>query len=691
MSENFDIYRRLVADFADDAFVVTDATGRIEWINDAFTSMTGYSLEDIRGSKPGAFLQGVDTSVDSVSTMSSAIASGEPCAVDVTNYTKSGQEYIAAIKIVPIKGPDGTIERFVSVQRDITADARQRDKLLDHKAFQDALDQQAIVSVADRTGRISYVNSQFCDISGFSQDELIGQNHRILNSGENPKGFFADMWQQLAKGSVWHGEICNRAKDGSLYWVDTTIVPVRGHDDRIIRYVSIRYDITARKQDQANIHALVFEDSLTGLANRRSFLNHLEALAGQQRQENVQETLLCCVLDVDDLRAVNEQYGTIAGDTVLIEIARRLSAELRAPCLAARMAADDFAFSFLASGQGDDLAFDLDSLHERLAEPIKAGDTYIQPSLTLGASRFAEAFRSSESAMMNADSALFHAKQSGGNMISLFDPVMRQQRVRRSKVKEILNAAIRDQAFTVALQPILNIQSGELHAFEALARLSHNGMQIAPSEFIPIAESSGMMQAIGHQLLTVALDSYAHLCLVANFQGRLGINIAPAQLRDKRLANTFLSALNTRDISPSQITIELTETALLDDNSDCVLRNLSKLQEEGIRVALDDFGTGFSSISHLRKFDVEKVKIDRSFITNLHKSRQDQDLVRGLIDLCHSLKIAVVAEGVEAPAHLELLKTFGCDLSQGYWHAKPMPLDQTVAYVRSFASKACVA
>jgi predicted signal transduction protein with EAL and GGDEF domain len=374
----------------------------------------------------------------------------------------------------------------------------------------------------------------------------------------------------------------------------------------------------------------------------------------------------------------------MAGDAVLVGIAQRLSSELRPSCLAARMAGDDFAFTFLEGSRVDGSAIDLEDLHKRLSAPILVGESYIKPSLSIGVCRFADAFRSGENAMINADVALLDAKRSGGGAISLFDPAMRQRRVRRGLIKDVLRAAIRDHKFNVELQPIIDIPSGQLHGFEALARLRHNDISVAPSEFIPIAESSGLIHEVGEQLLSAALSCYSSLRRTANFQGRLGVNVAPAQLRNPRFADALLSDVDAKNVAPEQITVELTETALLETDSNAVAQNLLQLQNRGMRIALDDFGTGFSSLSHLRMFNVEKVKIDRSFITNLHEKQQDQDLVRGLIDLCHSLKISVVAEGVELPAHFELLKAFGCDLSQGYWHAKPMPLDQAVGYVRSF-------
>jgi PAS domain S-box-containing protein len=249
----------LVARFTDNAVIITDREGHIEWVNEGFTRISGYTLDEVVGRKPGHFLQGPETDPETVKLMSQAIHNGESIQTEIVNYTKDGRPYWLAINISPVYDHQHNLIRFIAIESDITHQKEMermlRAALKESRDVMNALDQSAILSIADPEGRILEVNERFCTITGYSADELIGQDHRIFKSGVHPPEFFADLWQTIKAGRIWRNEICNRAKDGHLFWVDTTIVPVIGEDGQPERYLAVRFDITARKKSEEQLRA----------------------------------------------------------------------------------------------------------------------------------------------------------------------------------------------------------------------------------------------------------------------------------------------------------------------------------------------------------------------------------------------------------------------------------------------------
>ena len=650
------------------------------WVNPAFSRMSGYDLPDMLGRRPAEILQGHDTSHESRAELGNAIATRTPCRTDIVNYKKSGARYIAEINLSPIFGPDGTLTHFVAVQRDVTKERAIAQENVDFKAYQRALEMQAIVSVADRRGRITFVNQKFCEISGYSEEELIGQTHRIVNSGHHDRPFFVDMWRTIRSGNTWHGEVCNKTKEGELYWVDTTVVPVHGARGEILRYVSTRIDITDRKRAVAELMRQAETDALTGLSNRSRFSMELRRTthAGLSTESDNEDLVL--MLDLDHFKELNDSRGHHVGDLLLKETARRLVKFIGPSGTVSRLGGDEFAAIVPGSRASDPDPF-LSELHRKLCEATTLEGVVYLPSCSMGVARHPKDGRTAEGLQINANVALYDAKRNGRNTWRYFNAGVRQMLDQRNTVRAILRDALDRDGFDVVLQPVCGAKTREHAGFEVLARLTHEGQLVPPDQFIPVAEEYGLIPQIGRNVLAKGLSAFRAMKANGLQPGFIAINVAAPQLRDQGFAEEVLDLLFHYGLPASDLVVEITETALIGRSIDIVAKTLAEFREMGVAVALDDFGTGFSSLAHLREFPVDKIKIDKSFVQDLENRPADRALVKGLVELARSLDLDVVAEGVETPDQFSYVRDVGCDFVQGFFHARPLSIDDAFSFL----------
>lgn len=672
----------LIVEHVCDGIVLTNAEGNVVWINAAFTAMSGYELSDMRGKRPGDMLQGELTTPESKAALARAIRQQIPLTVDIVNYTKSGQPYTSQINIAPIFG-NGVLTHFVAVQRDVTTQRTLAQESIDFKAYQKALDQQAIVSVTDARGKITYVNPKFSAISGYSAEELIGKTHRVVNSGTHEPGFFRDMWAKIKTGLTWHGEVCNRTKDGNLYWVDTTVVPVHDARGEIVRYVSTRYEISERKIAEAELRRMAQVDALTGMANRVRFNHEVKQSVAAAISSPDRKGGIVAMFDLDHFKDLNDSLGHNSGDLLLKEIARRLIAFHGPDCLVSRLGGDEFAALIPADVMGPDEQSFIRALHQFACEPVLLGDRMYMPSFSMGVTRFPADAETVEGLMINADMALYEAKRNGRNQWCFFDPKVRTKLEYREHLKMVLSEAIEHDLFEIAMQPYCCLSTGAHRGFEILARLMHDGKPVPPDHFVPLAEELGLIAVIGRTILKKALEARRRMIEAGLFPGQIAINVAAPEFRETGFVEGLEAALFKHATNPQDLTVEITETALIGRSTEKVAKALIQLQYLGVKVALDDFGTGFSSLSHLRDFHVNKIKIDKSFVKDLEHDEGDRALVDGLIALARRLGLEVVAEGVETQAQLEYLRQCGCNYLQGYIHSKPLSVEEAISFLTS--------
>jgi diguanylate cyclase (GGDEF)-like protein/PAS domain S-box-containing protein len=558
---------------------------------------------------------------------------------------------------------------FVEMHRDITelrlAEIRAEAARQELIEKQYAIDQAVIVAITDVSGTITYANDRFCDISGYSREELLGNNHRILRSGIHSREFFRKMYRCLAQGNVWRGELCNRAKNGDLYWVDTVITPQLGPEGKPVAYMAIRVDITARKKAEAQIYHAARHDVLTGLLNRAALLEDLS-----QRLERPQQKLIVYLLDLDGFKCVNDTLGHAAGDALLKQLSSRLKSITSKGDLVARLGGDEFAIVQVSSGDECEQATWLSgAVLEIVCAPFLIESQEVSVGVSVGISLAPTHGHTASELLHKADLALYRVKSEGRNGFQFFQDEMHRRAQSRNRLVNELRASVARGDFELHYQPVFDARTLRLRGMEALVRWRHptKGL-LYPDQFIGMAEETGLMGTLGKWTLQQA-------CAEALFwpdEIKLAVNISPAQFRGGSLFDNILCVLVETGLSPHRLELEVTESMLLQDREENLLL-FRQLKNIGISIALDDFGIGYASLGSVVSFPFDKVKIDRSFTRELLNNPASKAVVASIMTLARGLDVQVTAEGVETNEQLAYLSEEGVDLVQGYLLGKPSP------------------
>lgn len=601
---------------------------------------------------------------------------------DYEYIDEKGTQIYCAAMLVPDLNVDGSIEGVVVIVSDTTIREIARRQVLtswrEVCELNAALDAHAIVAVTDANGVITRVNDKFCVISQYSRSELIGKTHRLINSGHHPKSVFIDLWKKVSGGEVWSGELCNKAKDGSLYWVYTTIMPFLGADGVPLQYIAIRADITARKNAEQEAQRLAFHDELTGLPNRRLMRDRLKhAIAFAARESRYGALLL---LDLDNFKDVNDTWGHAQGDELLREVSNRLLSGLRQADTVARLGGDEFVL--LLSDLGSDLekasihAGDIgDKIRESLARPYDRNGETVNMSTSIGVVLFLSADSDLDELLKQADMALYSAKAAGRNRLSFFDPALQTEITSRALLLRDLRQGIERDELRLFYQPIVNTERRIL-GVEALVRWQHPELGLVPpSRFITLAEQTSLIHPIGLWVLQTAcaqLAQWAHQPDCAHWT--VAVNVSERQFNDPEFVCIVERAIDQSGADARLLRLEITESTLHADLNN-TLYKMNALRRRGVEFSLDDFGTGYSSLSYLKKLPLNHLKIDKSFIDDVLSDPNDSAIVRTILALARNLDLHVIAEGVETDAQMDFLVNCGCAAFQGYLFSRPVPVE----------------
>lgn len=534
------------------------------------------------------------------------------------------------------------------------------------KELKAAIDEAVIIAVTDQKGTITDLNDRFCEISKYNREELIGQNHRILNSGFHSKEFFINMWKTIGNGQTWQGDICNRAKDGSLYWVQTTIVPFLNEKGKPYQYISIRTDITEQKNVQM-INHFANHDILTGLPNRRFLAQKLNQLI--EKNKKVQSEFALFFIDINRFRYINDALGHNIGDLFLVEVAKRFRSIDKNGNSFYRLNGDEFVLLLEDISLLSETASNLMTIFEK---PFTFNKYDFYSSISVGISIYPQHGNDVDNLLVNADLAMYVAKTRKGNQYEIFKNTMQGKNdyilIFESKLRNALN----EDLLEIYYQPKMDVKTEQLIGMEALLRWKDDELgQIPPSEFIPFAEECGLIGDIGEWVLKQTALQIKEWEKQFQFNLRVAVNISPLHFKEPNFVSKLVEILEETKVSPENIEIEITEMSMMDYN-DALIGKIQELKELGLTVAIDDFGTGYSSLGYLKEFPVDTLKIDRTFILNISEGESGVAMVAAIIALAHALKLKVVAEGVETHEEMEILKKYNCEYVQGYYFSRPL-------------------
>lgn len=538
----------------------------------------------------------------------------------------------------------------------------------------------AAIMLADAQQRIQRVNAAFCRLTGYRAEEVIGKTPKILASGRQGPIFYARMWQSLRESGSWEGEIWNRRKCGEIYPEWLIINALRDAEGEPAGYVATFSDISKLKHAESEIQHLAFYDPLTALPNRRLLLDRLEQARVSGKRKAEHGALL--IIDIDNFKILNDTLGHDIGDHLLIEVACRLKQCIRECDTAARQGGDEFAVMLdaldphpkMAAISAEAVA---EKVREELARPVmlNQGQEYYCTA-SIGVSLFHGQDKTVDTLLKQADIALYKAKESGRNATRFFDQAMQTTLDQRARLETGLRHALVRDEFVLHAQPLVDRGSGLVGAELLLRWLPAGQALVPPDEFIPLAEESGLIVPIGLWVLDQAC------AILRRWDGDpgkrelyLAVNVSARQFRQPDFVDQVSAALARHGTDPRRLRLELTESLLL-DKIDEVVSKMRALCLLGVRFSLDDFGTGYASLSYLKKFPFQQLKVDRSFVRDIMTDPDAAAIIRAIIAMGRSLRLSVVAEGVESQEQYAYLVEHGCTLFQGYMFGRPQALEQ---------------
>jgi diguanylate cyclase (GGDEF)-like protein/PAS domain S-box-containing protein len=526
------------------------------------------------------------------------------------------------------------------------------------------------VFITDSMGEILEINRAFTQITGYGPEEAIGKTPNLLRSGRHDESFYRRLWDALGEEGRWQGEVWNRRKNGEIYPQWLSISRVQNEPGETLNYVAVFSDISSLRHSQEQLEYLAHHDPLTDLPNRLLFTARLEhALATVMRRH---KQLAVLFLDLDRFKIVNDSLGHSVGDKVLKRVAHRLASVVRHEDTVARLGGDEFIVLLedLASASGaSEVA---EKLIHALEEPFSTDGHDLFLSVSVGISLAPDDGRDVDTLVRNADTAMYKAKSTGRGTYQFYESHLTATAFERVVLESHLRRALERQEFRLAYQPQVHMPSGRIVGAEALLRWEHPDMGLVmPDRFLPLLEESGLILPVGEWILDTACRQAARWRAAGLQLERLAVNLAGIQIERYGLEDVIQRLLEETGLEPSVLEIEITENLFMQD-PERVVQVLDRLRALGVQIAIDDFGTGYSSLAYLKRLPIDKLKIDRSFIRDIPGDTDDEAITRAIIGLARTLRLNVIAEGVENQAMVEFLTKEGCDLAQGFRYGAPM-------------------
>ncbi|MBA1274893.1 putative bifunctional diguanylate cyclase/phosphodiesterase [Stutzerimonas azotifigens] len=572
------------------------------------------------------------------------------------------------------RGQDGRVRRMIGTRRDVTALRQQvEQQKLAATVFEAA--GEGIV-ILDASYRVLAVNQACCTLSGYRREELLGRSVARLASSETSQRQYAAVREALESHDRWEGELIETRRNGEVYpqWVQLQVV--RNEQGRVAHVVGFISDLSLRHKVEERLRYLTFYDDLTGLANRSLLKVRLQEACQRVRQNG--RNLAVLYIDLDRFNLLNESLGHEIADELLVEVSRRLAHSLSEADTLARLSGDEFVVLLDTYASLSSLARLGSRLLSRIRKPITVGGHELVVSASIGVSLMPDNAREGSALLRQANMAVQHAKHLGGNTLQFFTERLRASSLESLQLENQLRKALDEGQLELFYQPRLCLANDRLEAAEALVRWRHpqQGL-IGPAQFIPLAEATGLIIPLGEFVLRQACAQARRWQQQGLAELRISVNLSVKQLRQGNLVSLVRQVLEETGLPPGLLELELTESQMLDDIENAI-DTCRLLRALGVSLAIDDFGTGYSSLSYLKRFPVDYVKIDKSFIAELEQSGEDAAIIRAIIAMAHNLELKVVAEGVETQGQMDFLKAHGCDEIQGYLLSPPVEPERFV-------------
>lgn len=638
-------------------------------VNEAFMAVTGYSRDEAVGrtdEELGLWVSADDRAAIVKTLRQSGSVTGRDWQVRI----KSGdiRDVFGSFEVVQL----GNEQCLLMIAQDVTA-RRQAEAHM--KKLSSALEQTAdAVMITNRDGIIEYVNSAFIATTGFAMEEVLGKRPNIINSGKQGVEFYRKFWSTILAGEVYNDVFINKRKDGSLYYEEKTVTPLKDDDGAITHFISTGHDITARMQTQERLQFLAHHDVLTGLPNRSLFMDRLkQALAYARWNKRLVAVLF---FDIDRFKNINDTLGHEVGDQLLQLIAQRLEGCLRERDTVARFGGDEFVVVLNDIATSADVGSLAKKILAAMRPPFVINNVTLHIAGSIGISLFPGDGEESGTLLSKADTAMYRAKDMGRNHYQFYSVEMGVRAFERFAMENKLRLALERNEFVLHYQPQIDARSGRIIGTEALLRWQHPDFGLVPPlEFIPLLEETGLIIPVGEWVLRAACGQLAEWRKSGWEQLRMAVNLSSIQFGNPGLLPVITKMLANLGLAAHRLELEITESVLMHrDKTTASL--LSTLDEMGVRLGLDDFGTGYSSLSYLRRFPIDTLKIDRSFVRDIPDDPEDTAITRAIISMAQSLKLELIAEGVENRVQADFLQSLGCHVLQGFFFSRPLPAEE---------------
>lgn len=659
------------------------ATGRLEWSEEIYrifgvdSAETQPTYEMFQESVHPGDRQAVANAVEE------ALEGGKPYSIEHRIILPDGSERHVHERGEVQRDEFGNPSGMVGTVQDVTEiKSYERHIELSTSVFENIAEG---VIVTDTEGTIQFVNRAFTQITGYTEEEALGQTPRILRSERQGKSFYETMWADLTSKGKWEGELWNRRKNGEAYLQWMNISALEDQDGVVRRYVSVFHDITEMRLAEQELERQVYQDALTGLPNRLLLRDRLsQAMAGAALQRGKTGILS---IDLDNFKNINDRLGHVTGDLLLQQVAGRLKECVDEGDTVARMGGDEYMIVLSGLAGEDAAAAVARKVLYSLSRPfmLDGAESYITASI--GMAFFPNDGHNIETLIKHADIAMYRAKEAGKNGYELFREDMHERVMARLQLENDMRWALEREEFVVYYQPKINAKGEVMAGAEALIRwVKEDGTLVSPMDFIPIAEETGMILQLGEWTIREVArqikewEKSGYGCI------HVAVNLSPKQFEQSKLPDIINSAIKEAGIEKGCMNFEITESHLM-GNIDRAISMLERLRATGGHVYLDDFGTGYSSFNYLSRLPVDALKIDKSFVDGVPGDAHKEQIVTTIISLSKSLGIRVIAEGVETKDQVVFLRAGGCDEMQGYYYSKPLPAGEFLKFVKGKSGK----